>query len=88
MFIFHIMLFELCSFSKVAYYSFERAKYQNFNTWNVQKYFPFLVLSLYLFLLVLFSTLRKIMEDNDDDWDDYTDGILFVINTNKSTTTK
>lgn len=28
------------------------------------------------------------MEDNDDDWDDYTVGALFAINTNKSTTTK
>lgn len=36
----------------------------------------------------MFSTLRKIAEDNDEDWDEYTDGALFAINTNRSNTTK
>lgn len=33
-------------------------------------------------------TLRKLLEDNDEDWDDYLDGVLLAINTNTSTTTK
>ena len=36
----------------------------------------------------MFSTLRKIADDNDEDWDEYTDGALFAINTNRSKTTK
>ena len=36
----------------------------------------------------MISTLRKIADDNDEDWDEYTDGALFAINTNRSNTTK
>ena len=36
----------------------------------------------------MFNTLRKIADDNDKDWDEYPDGALFPINTNRSNTTK
>ena len=36
----------------------------------------------------MFSTLRKNADENDEDWDEYTDGVLFAINTNRSNTTK
>ena len=37
----------------------------------------------------MFSTLRKIVDDNDEDqWDEYREGVLFAINTNRSNTTK
>ena len=36
----------------------------------------------------MFCTLRKIAYDNDEDWDEYRDGALFAINTNRSNTTK
>ncbi|KAK3709530.1 hypothetical protein QZH41_006769 [Actinostola sp. cb2023] len=33
-------------------------------------------------------TLRKVMNEKNDEWDDYVDGAVFAVNTNKSTTTK
>lgn len=30
----------------------------------------------------MFSIFRKIVDDNDEDWDEYMDGVLFVININ------
>jgi len=36
----------------------------------------------------MFSTFRKIVDDKDEDWDEYTDDALFAINTNRSNTTK
>ena len=36
----------------------------------------------------MFSTLRKIADDKDGEWDEYTDSALFAINTNRSNTTK
>jgi len=30
----------------------------------------------------------KIKDENDDDWDEYTDGALFTLNTHKLNTTK
>ena len=36
----------------------------------------------------LTRTLRKVMDDKEERWDDYIEGALFALNTNKSTTTK
>ena len=44
--------------------------------------------SQYIIPYIFFRTLRKLMEDNQDTWDDYVEGTVFTINTNESTTTK
>ena len=35
-----------------------------------------------------YRTLRKLLANKDEDWEDYLNGVLFAINTNTSTTTK
>ena len=35
-----------------------------------------------------YRTLRKLLANKDEDWEDYLNGLLFSINTNTSTTTK
>lgn len=35
-----------------------------------------------------YRTLRKLIANKDEDWEDYLNGVLFAINTNTSTTTK
>ena len=49
------------------------------NFFSIRNLLPFIFLT---------SILKKVMDEQDDNWDDYIDGALFAINTNVSTTTK
>lgn len=49
------------------------------NFFSISNLLPFIFLT---------SILRKVMDEQDDNWDDYIDGALFAIKTNVSTTAK